>query len=161
MSKPMSLEISDFSETVYGYSAVAPQVVETYGYALLAIAGADGEVSPAEMDWLIDYQRKHGASAETLASYRTFDYRNADLFELLSRLDGNLDNWKTGAHLIYLAVHMAAADGHYAASERAKVLKAAQILMIPDDVVLTIHCLVDMERGISNLRKALFHVHSM
>jgi hypothetical protein len=33
--------------------------------------------------------------------------------------------------------------------------------MIPDYVVLTIHCLVDIERGISNLRKALFHVHAM
>jgi uncharacterized tellurite resistance protein B-like protein len=161
MSQPSSLQISSFSDAVYGYSAAAPHVVEAYGYALLVIAGGDGEVSPAEMDWLIEYQRKHGASAETLAGYRAFDYKDADLFQLLSHLDGGFDNWKTAAHLIYLAVHMAAADGEYAASERAKVLKAAQIMMVPDDVVLTIHCLVDMERSISNLRKALFHVHAL
>lgn len=161
MSQHKSLEISGFSDAVYGYSAVAPQAIEAYGYALLTIAGADGEVSPAEMDWLIEYQKKHGASTEALASYRTFEYRDADLFELLSHIDGSIENWKTAAHLIYLAVHMAAADGEYAASEREKVLKAARIMMVPDDVVLTVHCLVDMERGISNLRRALFHVHAL
>jgi uncharacterized tellurite resistance protein B-like protein len=161
MTQYTSLQISSFSDAVYGYSAAVPQVVEAYGYALLVIAGADGEVSPAEMDWLIEYQRKHGASAEILASYRAFDYQDADLFQILSHIDGGIENWKTAAHLIYLAVHMAAADGEYAASERAKVLKAAKIMMVPDDVVLTVHCLVDMERGISNLRRALFHVHAL
>lgn len=161
MSQIKSHEISNFSAAVYGFSAVNPQVVEAYGYALLAIAGADGEVSEEEMDWLIDYQRHQGASEQTLSSYRTFDYKNADLFELLSRLDENMENWKTAAHLIYLAVHMAAADGEYADSEREKVLKAAKIMMVPDDMVLTIHCLVEMERSLDNLRKAVFHVHSL
>ncbi|MCE3029797.1 hypothetical protein [Streptomyces sp. CMSTAAHL-2] len=53
------------------------------------------------------------------------------------------------------------ADGVYAEAERAQVLRAARLMGVPDDIVLSLHALVDMERAVGDLRAALFHVNSV
>ncbi|MGB3514616.1 MAG: hypothetical protein WBA93_36485 [Microcoleaceae cyanobacterium] len=54
-----------------------------YGYALLTIAGADGEVSQAEMNWLINHQRSLNVPEYMIEAYKTFDYKNGNLEELI------------------------------------------------------------------------------
>ena len=56
---------------------------------------------------------------------------------------------------------MSSADGIYADKERAKVLEAAKRLKVPDDIVLAIHALIDMEKAVTSMRKAIFHVETL
>lgn len=167
MSKPASpapdeklLDVSDFARTEYGLSAATRTAMLHYGYALLAIAGADGTVSPAEMPWLISHQGKFGAPEDVVDQYRAFDYKTADLKALIAESITDVATWTAGPSLIYHAIQMCAADGVYSAKEQRKVQEAAKLLDVPDDIVLTIHALVEMETATATMRKALFHTHT-
>ena len=73
------LPASEFLKKNLGISEIATEAYLNYGYALLAIAGADGEVSEAEFNWLVNHQRLAGAPEEVIEKYKTFEYKNADL----------------------------------------------------------------------------------
>jgi hypothetical protein len=47
------LDVSDHAKSHYGLSAATATAtaMRDYGYALLTIAGADGKVSPKELNW--------------------------------------------------------------------------------------------------------------
>ena len=59
--------VSSYAKDEYGISAATVEAMVNYGYVLLAIAGADEEVSEKEMEWLINHQSKFGAPEEVLA----------------------------------------------------------------------------------------------
>lgn len=152
------LKVSDFGRSQYGMSGAPRQAILNYGKVLLAIAGADGTVSPKEYDWLIEHQRKFGAPDDVIAEYAKFDHQSADLKALLADISVDVATWNPAPHLIYHAIQMCSADGHYAEAERSKVVRAAQILGVPDDIVLTLHALIQMEKAVYDMRAALFHV---
>lgn len=153
--------LSSFAKDEYGLSSASLQAMVNYGYALLAIAGGDGEVSDAEMEWLINHQNQFGAPEEVVGLYKSFDYKNANLQELLPDITVDVDTWSLANELIYHAIKMSSADGVYAEEERSKVKEAAKILGVADDIVLTLESLVDMERTVVKMRKALIHVNTL
>jgi tellurite resistance protein len=155
------LDVSDHAKSQYGLSAASATAMRNYGYALLTIAGADGKVSPKELDWLIRHQRTFGASEDILAAYAKFDFATGDLGKLLVGIVTDVQTWDAAPNLVYHAVQMCAADGTYAANEKKKVLEAAKTLKVPGDTVLTIHALVDMETATAKMRRALFHVDTL
>lgn len=155
------IKVSDFSKAEYGISAATATAMLHYGYALLAIAGADGEVSPAELSWLVTHQGKFGAPAELTAKYAAFDYKTADLRALLGDLVTDVKTWAAAPNLVYHAIQMCSADGNYAAEEQKKVHEAAKILNVSGDVVLTIQALVEMEAAATRMRRALFHIDTL
>lgn len=55
------VQASEYMKKSLGISAVPVEAYLSYGYALLAIAGADGEVSEAEMNWLLNHQKMVGS----------------------------------------------------------------------------------------------------
>lgn len=55
MSNETMIAVSSFAKDNYGISAASVESMTNYGYVLLAIAGADGEVSPQELEWLIKH----------------------------------------------------------------------------------------------------------
>jgi len=73
------LPASEFLKKNLGISEIPTEAYLNYGYALLAIAGADGEVSEAELKWLVNHQRLAGAPEKVIEKYKTFEYKNADL----------------------------------------------------------------------------------
>ncbi|MBD0672062.1 hypothetical protein BU198_15440 [Streptomyces sp. CBMA156] len=152
--------MSDLCRHLYGLSATTREAFLNYGKALMVIAGADGEVSEPELDWLIDHQRRMGAPEDVIELYREFDFRGADLNDLLPAIRTDVETWQAAPHLVYHAILMCGADGVYAAEERAQVLRAARLMGVSDDVVLSLHALVDMEQAVHDLRAALFHVSS-
>ncbi|NES80231.1 MAG: hypothetical protein F6K10_01340 [Moorea sp. SIO2B7] len=152
--------VSSFAKDEYGISAAPVEAMINYGYVLLSIAGADGEVSQEEMEWLINHQKKFGASEKIIELYKSFDYKNAIIADLLP-ITCDVETWSAEPNLIYHAILMSSADGVYAEAERAKVKEAAKILGVRDDIVLTLESLVDMERAVSNMRKALFHIKTL
>jgi len=61
-----AIHFSDFLKKNLGISQAPFEAVLNYGYALLAITGADGEVSEAELNWLLNHQRMVGAPEEAI-----------------------------------------------------------------------------------------------
>ncbi|NES21277.1 MAG: hypothetical protein F6K41_20680 [Symploca sp. SIO3E6] len=161
MSTEEMLTVSSFAKDEYGISAAPVEAMLNYGYSLLVIAGGDGEVSEKEMEWLINHQTKFGAPEEVVASYKSFDYKNANLGELLSKIKCDVDSWSAPPNLIYHGIYMSSADGVYAEAEKANVRKAAEILEVSGETLLAIESLVDMEKAVTSMRKALFHIDTI
>ena len=158
MADQERLKISDFGRDAYGMSEAPKLAMINYGKVLLMIAGADGEVSPAEYQWLIEHQRKFGATDDVIAAYEGFDHQAADLDELLADVRVDVETWDPAPHLTYHAIQMCGADGVYSEAERTKVVKGARALGVGDDIVLTLHALIQMEKAVFDMRAALFHV---
>lgn len=149
------LPASEFLKKNLGISAIPTEAYLNYGYALLAIAGADGEVSEAEFNWLVNHQRLAGAPEEVIEKYKTFDYKNADLESVLSKISVDVSTWSKSRSLLYHAIQMASADENYSIEERQAVKKAAKLLKVEDDIALALNRLVETEEAVTALRKAL------
>lgn len=73
----MEKDLINLAPVFYGITVVPEQHWQTYGYALLTIAGADGEVSAPEMEWLThDLAEAAHVPKETISSWENFDYSN-------------------------------------------------------------------------------------
>jgi len=135
MASEHMVPVSEFARDDYGIAAATETAMLHYGYVLLAIAGADGDVAPAELDWLVRHQRKFGAPQHVIDSYAAFDHRSADLRQLLTEIQVDVPTWSAERHLIYHAIRICRADGAYTEAERAKVDSAAQLLGVDRDIV--------------------------
>ncbi|GAB1544776.1 hypothetical protein NUACC21_74520 [Scytonema sp. NUACC21] len=150
-----AVPFSEFLKKNLGISSAPYEAVLNYGYALLAIAGADGEVSEAELNWLLNHQRTVGAPEEIIEKYKTFDYKNADLENLLTKITVDVSTWSKSRTLLYHAIQMSRADNNYSLEEQKAVKKAAKLLKVEDDIALALNKLVDTEEAVTALRKAL------
>lgn len=158
MESEQMLAVSSFGRDSYGMSGAPRQAMINYGKILLVIAGADGTVSPAERNWLIEHQRKFGAPEDVIAEYENFDHQSASFEELLSDVKVDVETWNPAPHLIYHAIQMCGADGAYGEAERSKAIRAAQALGVPGETVLTLHALIEMEKAVYDMRAAIFRV---
>ncbi|TFI54183.1 hypothetical protein BLD44_010830 [Mastigocladus laminosus UU774] len=149
------LPASEFLKKNLGISEIPVEAYLNYGYALLAIAGADGEVSEAEFNWLLNHQRMAGAPEEVIEKYKTFEYKKADLETLLTKITVDVSTWSKSRSLLYHAIQMARADDNYSHEEQKAVKKAAKLLKVEDDIALAINRLVETEEAVTALRKAL------
>lgn len=152
---------SEYLKRRQGLSSAPFEAYLNYGYALLAIAGADGEVSDPEMNWLIDHQRMVGAPEEAIAKYKAFDYKNAKLEDLLPKIKGDIPGWSASRTLLYHAIKMARADNDYAKEEQEAVKKAAKFLGVEDDITLALNALVEMEEKVESMLKALIKTETL
>ncbi|NEP82476.1 MAG: hypothetical protein F6K39_32625 [Okeania sp. SIO3B3] len=146
---------SEYLKRTQGLSSAPFEAYLNYGYALLAIAGADGDVPEAEMNWLINHQRMIGAPEEVLEKYKEFDYKNAKLEEVLPKIKADVPSWSAPRTLLYHAIKMSRADKNYAKQEEEAVKKAAKLLGVEDDITLSLNILVEMEEKVESLLKAL------
>ncbi|MBH8552729.1 TerB family tellurite resistance protein [Nostocaceae cyanobacterium CENA357] len=146
---------SEFMKKNLGISEAPIEAYLNYGYALLAIAGADGEVSEAELNWLLTHQRLVGAPEEIIEKYKAFEYKNADLEQLLNKITVDVSTWSKSRSLLYHAIQMARADQHYSIEEQKAVKKAAKLLKVEDDIALALNRLIETEEAVTALRKAL------
>ena len=149
------LPASEFMKKNLGISETPVEAYLNQGYALLAIAGADGEVLEAEINWLLNHQRLVGAPEEVIKKYKTFDYKNADLESVLSKITVDVPTWSKSRSLLYHAIQMASADEDYSTEERKAVKKAAKLFKVEDDIALALNRLVETEEAVTTLRKAL------
>ncbi|MGF1935939.1 MAG: hypothetical protein RM347_016395 [Nostoc sp. ChiQUE02] len=150
-----AIPASEFMKKNLGISEAPTEAYLNYGYALLAIAGADGEVSEAELNWLLNHQRIVGAPEELIEKYKTFDYKNADLENLLSKITVDVSTWSKSRSLLYHAIQMSRADNNYSIEEQKAVKKAAKLLKVEDDIALALNRLIETEEAVTALRKAL------
>jgi len=154
MSNDGMMEFSPLGKAIFKINQITKQVWINYGYACLVIAGADGEVAPAEFDFLAEEARAMGATDDIIDAWRAYDFAGGDLNALLPTLVAD-SPINAARSLIYTAVKMSRADGHYAVEEQAAVAKAAGILGIDDHVVSAINGLVDLEDAVARTRAGL------
>ena len=137
-------EFSPVAKMLFGYTDPCPyETAQSYGHALICIAGADEEVSQEEMDWLTKfYAYTMGVPKDLVAAWESFDFRKGNLEEILKSLGGVPVNFKKS--LIYDAIRMSSADG-YVHREKLSVYKAAELLGIDKKTVAMLECLVEVE----------------
>ena len=139
----------------YGVKLVPKKHWKEYGYALLAIAGADGEVSQPEMDWLtLEMAQNVVVPEDIILAWKTFDAPNADLVELFTTF--NITTIVSfNKILIYDAIRMSYADNEFSDRERAGVATAARLLNVDKDAIISLEALVELERAADKLRMTL------
>lgn len=154
----MSIEkdLINIAPSFYGISMVPKEYWELYGKALLTIAGADGEVSEPEMAWLVeDLAEEVGVSDDIVAAWRSFDFENGDLEEIFFSFNIR-KTVNFSKLLIYDAIRMSSADDDYSMDEKEDVSRAAQILRVSKEDVISIEALVGIEKAAEKLRITLF-----
>ena len=148
----MSQELVKFAPLFYGMSMVPKKIWKEYGFALLCIAGSDGEVSDPELEWLtIDLAESLGVDIDTVADWEEYEYEESDLEEIFGNIrHASVANFNK--MLIYDAIRICSADGDYAEEEKDRVAEAAKILQVSREAVLSIEALVDLENAANRLR---------
>ncbi|NEQ35426.1 MAG: hypothetical protein F6K40_03535 [Okeania sp. SIO3I5] len=162
MSNGKTVMLSKYAQHKYGIAAeslVDFEVGVNCGCALLAIAGADGKLAEAELQWYIDEQEMVAVDSEAFQEYietlRKFDWKNANIEELLSGIKFDFPlNFRHS--LLYQAIKMSRADGLYHEKEKAAVAKAAEILGVDKTVVISLESVAEMEETADKLRIAMF-----
>lgn len=149
-------DLINIAPVFYGITMVPKHHWKNYGYALLAIAGADGDVSDPEMDWLLqDLATSAGVPEDVVAAWEDYNFENADLEEIFHTFNIH-STVNFSKVLIYDAIRMASADDEFAEDERDSMAEAAHILRVSPEVMLSIEALVDLERASEKLRVTLF-----
>lgn len=153
-----NLHTSIIAKQVYGESPVTQDSWLNYAYALLTIAGADGEVSQAEFEWITnEFLVIIEAPEEFKEQLKQFNYTEASLEKVLKKIKFNASiNYKRA--LLYDAIKMANADDEYSSDEKKAVQKASELLEIPIYVARTIEGLVNTERSLQYMRRSIFQV---
>jgi uncharacterized tellurite resistance protein B-like protein len=148
----MSEMIHNFTlSNEYGLPPLDPETLARFARTILVILGADGKISPKELEAFMDLGRRVGAPPEGMAAIQTFDWKNANLKDNLPAVSGG---WK--GLLLYLAIMVASADEEYHPSERAKVHQAAEALGVNPALVAAIEGVAAAEIALRNARVELF-----
>ncbi|TAE00786.1 MAG: hypothetical protein EAZ97_05035 [Bacteroidetes bacterium] len=156
-----TIKASPLATAIYGYTSASVQSWSNYGYALLIIAGADGEVSESEMAWLLNVHEKMlEAPGEVIEALHSFDFKNHSLEMVLHKISFDVPiNYKRT--LIYDAIKMAHADLFYAPAEQKAVHQAAILLGVPSEVTCALEQIVNMEMAADKMRRFLLHIEQV
>lgn len=148
----MSEDLFNVAPAFYGMSLIPEKYWKDYGFALLVIAGSDGEVSDPELEWLtISLGQSLKVDEATIAAWEEYDFEEDELESVFQRIN-SVSVASFNKLLIYDAIRMSYADDDYADDERARVGEAAAMLGLNKDVVMAIEVLVEQERATDKLR---------
>jgi len=116
-----------------GFDNVPPrEAIIVYAKALLVCANGDGQLAPAEKDWIIGLTATRGASDEELEEL--INYPATDNIEQLICSNQIIFEYAKRA-IIYDSIIACSADNEYSEGEKAVVHKAAALIDVPEDVV--------------------------
>lgn len=129
------------------------ETLVTFGQALMAAAGADGEVSADEMNWLSAFMYSHGASEDALGALNQFDYKSANLDELVTTLLGGEHSLWASRALLEAAIRMMRVDRIGAEEFQAAFRIGDQLDLTPENV-MEISDLITILEGLETSRRA-------
>ena len=151
-----TIKPSPYAEKKYNSTALVDvDAGLKYSSVLLAIVGADGEVSDAEMQWYIDEGTLMGCDEDYLNQVRQLDWKSVNIEATLNEVKFNF-TLNLRRTLLYQAIKMSRADGVYHEKEKAAVARAAKILGVDKVVVSSIESIVEMEDAASQLLQFFF-----
>lgn len=147
-----------FVQHAYGLQETSDEIDLNYGYALMCIAGADGEVSEQEISWYRDYFAHFSHIKNEIADrVISVDFKTLNLKQILDTLPHSM-SLSFSKTLIYNSIKMARADGHYPREEKEAVAKTAQLLQVPSNITSTLDYLIDAEEKVNQMRRTLFEL---
>lgn len=151
----MNAEAPNISPQFYGITMVPKEKWKDYGHALLIIAGSDGLVSDPELEWLtVELAGEVGVDKDVIKEWENYDYEGSELNEVFANFNSSaLASFNK--LLIYDAIRMSSADGEFALQEKEQVYEAARILHVPQETVLAIEALVNIEQAANHLRLSI------
>lgn len=126
----------------------------TYAKALLICASGDGEVSPAEKNWILGLTAAKGASDSDLEELK--NYPATDSLEQVIASNDHISGNARHA-IIYDAIGACSADGAYQEGEKAAVRKAATLIGVSEDVVQQLEELYAEEKKLFDRKIQLFY----
>jgi len=160
MSNGKALQPSPYSKRQYNIHQPGDfDVAVNYSRVLLAIAGAEGELAEAELDWYINELVLFGCteeylpeiSKEYIATVKNLNWKDVNLEELLEKINFDFP-MNSPKVILYQAIKMCRADRDYHQKEKEAIRKAAQILGVSLTDVMAIESLVEMEEAAEKLR---------
>lgn len=157
MVSKKTLQPSQYAKRRYNITkSIDFEVALKYSGALMAIAGADGELAEAELQWYLDEQEMLTVEPqEYIEAIRNLDWKKADIEELLGGISYDFPI-NSRRSMLYQAIKMCRADGSYHDQEKASVARAAEILGIESSVLVSFESLAELEEAAEKLRLALF-----
>ena len=157
MTSKKSLQPTKYAKSKYNITQpVDFEVALNYTTILMAIAGADGELDPGELQWYLDEQELLLVDTkEYIEAIHKIDWKNANLDQLLKEIkyDFPLNFRRT---MLYQAIKMCRGDREYHDQEKAAIAKAAETLGIEKNVLTSIESLIELEEATERLRLSLF-----
>jgi uncharacterized tellurite resistance protein B-like protein len=120
-----------------------------FGYSVMIIAAADGQLSDAERSEFLGMMTSFGVPPPGIEAFKAFDPAGKKLEDHLPRQHRSMIR-----HFLYDAIKVARADGYHEL-ERQHVRKAAALVGVPESVVIAIEGLVEIEASVRNARLAL------
>lgn len=103
-------------------------LLEGFAKAMLLCAAGDGELAPAELEWILGFAANAGATEELLQELRALDPRTLDPMKLLRQTE------RPGLFvhaLVYHAIKAADADGMLEPGEVQTIRGMAMLLELP------------------------------
>lgn len=157
MNDTEMMQFSPRGRKIFKVDRIRKDVWIKYGYACLTMAGADGEVAPAEFNYLINEAIAMGATSDIIEAWADYEFTKGDLHELLDEL---FEEAPVNAvrSLIYSGIRMSRADGSYHLDEQAAVMRAARCLHVDHHVINSIEALVELEENIDRLKAGLLEI---
>ncbi len=125
-----------------------------YAKALLICASGDGEVAPAEKDWIMGLTAARGVSDSKLEELK--NYPATDSLEQVITSNDIISEYAKHA-IIYDAIVACSADGEYQEGEKAAVRKAATLIGVSEDVVQQLEELYAEEKKLFERKIQLFY----
>ncbi|MEG3897200.1 MULTISPECIES: hypothetical protein [unclassified Microcoleus] len=125
-----------------------------YAKALLICASGDGEVAPAEKDWIMGLTAARGVSDSKLEELK--NYPATDSLEQVITSNDIISEYAKHA-IIYDAIVACSADGEYQEGEKAAVRKAATLIGVSEDVVQQLEELYAEEKKLFDRKIQLFY----
>ncbi len=145
MGEIKTIELTGHANVLDSTEKFSDEILITYASAVLTIAGADGKVTEEEMEYVVDKVVSLGGSDEIVKQISGFDWRHADLFELVTRLKSANISGNCVRALLYDSIKASGADGQYHNEEKLAVECTAQQLGVDVNVVRAIRSVIELE----------------
>jgi tellurite resistance protein len=136
------------SRETWGIEPMSESDLAAVAKAVVLCAQADGQLSPAERDWILGGYAVRAVPAEFIDELRRYP-GNEDLAKVL-------DSSKVGRAfargVVYFAIGACGADGEIHALELDAIIKMGSLLDVPEDVVRQLKALYDEEQALRRRR---------
>lgn len=129
----------------------AKNPTNNYAKALLVVVGGDGTISDSEWAAIESTARYLGHSDESIAELHQFDWKNANLKEMLKEIPDP----HVSRRLLYDAILLASVDG-YAEGEKAAARRMAERLSIDAATLSAVEGMIEAESALRQIRRSWF-----
>ncbi len=155
MKRITAAELAGHGTPTQKADRVTQDIFLNYAYALLTIAGADGDVSDNELKYLIHKVRLLGATEEVVKKITQFDWRNAKLEDLIAALSTADVGGNCARALLYDAIKVSRADGTFDIAERQAVHRTARLLGLDPNIADAINGVIELEESGQTILRGL------